>query len=135
MKDMNDFVRSYLGKWSEVRNKSTKEKQVWEEEEEEYEEEEEAEGHDDFGSDGESEGEEEEDDDAKGGVPTVASNYSTFEGVRIYDQPNKNNPNSYFKVNIEKKGVQYMHKQSACWLLSDKNGTLSSDRLKRVRQS
>jgi len=42
--------------------------------------------------------------------------------------------NSYFKVKINDT-TKFLHKQSAAWLLTDKNDRLSTDRLSRVMGS
>jgi hypothetical protein len=58
---------------------------------------------------------------------------SDFAGIRIADNINPMLKQSYFKIKINEKN-KYLHKQSACWLLSNKTTKLSSDRLSRVMQ-
>jgi hypothetical protein len=58
---------------------------------------------------------------------------SDFGGIRIADNINPLLKESYFKIKINEK-TKYLHKQSACWLLSNKTARLSSDRLPRVMQ-
>ena len=70
----------------------------------------------------------EEEDDR---IETVKAN---FDCMRIRDRIEPRFHDSYFKMKIN--GQQkYMHKQSACWLLTDKVMQLSKDRLSRVIQT
>jgi hypothetical protein len=52
---------------------------------------------------------------------------SDFAGIRIADNINPMLKQSYFKIKINEKN-KYLHKQSACSLLSSKTTKLSSDR-------
>ena len=61
------------------------------------------------------------------------STRSDFNGIRVVDNINPDFRQSYFKVKINE-NIKYLHKQSACWLLSNNVTKLSSDRLSRVRQ-
>ena len=61
------------------------------------------------------------------------STKSDFNGIRIVDHINPTLRHSYFKIKING-NIKYLHKQSACWLLSTNNTKLSSDRLSRVQQ-
>jgi len=61
------------------------------------------------------------------------STKSDFEGIRIVDTINPALRQSYFKVKLNGK-IKFLHKQSACWLLSNNITKLSSDRLSRVKQ-
>ncbi|CAF1614234.1 unnamed protein product [Rotaria sp. Silwood1] len=54
-----------------------------------------------------------------------------FTGMRIFDSINPAMKNSYFQVQINNK-TKFIHKQTACWLLTDKASRLSADRLSRV---
>ncbi|CAF4572529.1 unnamed protein product [Rotaria sp. Silwood1] len=63
-----------------------------------------------------------------------ASGRSQFHGMRVTDTVSPSLSSSYFCVEIDGK-KKYMHKQTACWLLTDDKAVLSSDRLKRVQQS
>ena len=63
----------------------------------------------------------------------INSTKSSFNGIRIVDQINPILRQSYFKVKINE-NIKYLHKQSACWLLSNEITKLSSDRLSRVKQ-
>lgn len=71
------------------------------------------------------------DDDENGEAWT--SKKSEFHGIKIVDNINPALKQSYFKININDK-TKYLHKQSACWLLSTRASKLSSDRLSRVMQ-
>lgn len=57
-----------------------------------------------------------------------------FRGMKIFDEIETCRRDSYFKLKIND-NYKYIHKQSACWLLTDKNVHLSNDRLSRVIQS
>ena len=61
------------------------------------------------------------------------STKSEFRGIKIVNNINPALTQSYFKIKINDK-TKYLHKQSACWLLSTKASKLSSDRLSRVMQ-
>ncbi|CAF1288691.1 unnamed protein product [Didymodactylos carnosus] len=54
-------------------------------------------------------------------------------GMRIRHEVPKDQQNCYFKIKIN--GTEkFLHKQTACFLLTNENSTLSSDRLSRVMQ-
>ena len=74
---------------------------------------------------------EEEDEDGGDGIETIKTN---FNSRKIHDhiQPSMNN--SYFKVEDQFCHQKFIHKQIACWLLTDRNNHLSNDRLSRVIQ-
>ena len=63
-----------------------------------------------------------------------ANGQSDFRGMRIVDDVSSSLRSSYFQVNIDNQ-VKYIHKQTACWLLTDSKADLSADRLKRVQQA
>jgi len=68
-------------------------------------------------------------------VPSVsASGKSQFLGMRVFDSISSTSAGSYFRIEIDGK-KKYMHKQTACWLLTDVKADLSADRLKRVQQT
>jgi hypothetical protein len=78
--------------------------------------------------------EEEEDtsDDEENISSVSASGKTHFHGMRVYDNiPSQSN--SYFCVEIDGK-IKFIHKQTACWLLTDEKASLSADRVKRVQQ-
>ncbi|CAF1245709.1 unnamed protein product [Rotaria sordida] len=56
-----------------------------------------------------------------------------FNGINIRDKINMEQENCYFKIKINGV-VKYMHKQTACWILTEENGKVSTDRLSRVMQ-
>ncbi|CAF3397249.1 unnamed protein product [Rotaria socialis] len=58
----------------------------------------------------------------------------TFHGCRIYDKINPQQSKKYFRIYIGS-SLKYIHKQTACWMLTDNRSHLSSDRLVRVRTS
>ncbi|CAF1501093.1 unnamed protein product [Rotaria sp. Silwood1] len=55
-----------------------------------------------------------------------------FKGCRIYDRINPQQMKKYFRINIDS-SVKYIHKQTACWLLTTSKSRLSNDRLQRVQ--
>ncbi|CAF2898412.1 unnamed protein product [Rotaria sp. Silwood2] len=61
----------------------------------------------------------------------LSTTKTNFSGIRLFNFINPDLKDSYFKIYLNN-GIKYMHKQTACWLLTDKNNQLSSDRLKRV---
>ncbi|CAF1323453.1 unnamed protein product [Rotaria sp. Silwood1] len=74
-----------------------------------------------------------ENDDENGNEEILNSTKSHFNGIKIVDDINPMLKQSYFKIKINEK-IKYLHKQSACWLLSNKITKLSSDRLSHVMQ-
>ncbi|CAF1483679.1 unnamed protein product [Rotaria sordida] len=74
-----------------------------------------------------------ENDDYNDEEEILNSTRSSFDGIKIVDNINPTLKHSYFKIKINDK-IKYLHKQSACWLLSNKSTRLSSDRLSRVMQ-
>ena len=63
-----------------------------------------------------------------------ANSKSNFHGMRVFDSIPTALSNSYFSITIDGRR-KYVHKQTACWLLTDSKTHLSSDRLERVQQS
>ncbi|CAF1124164.1 unnamed protein product [Adineta ricciae] len=57
-----------------------------------------------------------------------------FDGCRIYDNINPQQIKKYFHIRIGT-SYKYIHKQTACWLLSNSRDRPSSDRLLRVQKS
>jgi hypothetical protein len=57
-----------------------------------------------------------------------------FNGSRIFDRINPQHSNKYFRIRVSN-SLKYLHKQTACWLLTTNKARLSSDRLIRVRAS
>ncbi len=54
--------------------------------------------------------------------------------VVVYDKINPQQANKYFRIRVGS-AIKYLHKQTACWLLTTSKKRLSSDRLIRVRKS
>ncbi|CAM4912299.1 unnamed protein product [Rotaria socialis] len=75
----------------------------------------------------------ENDDDVVDEEDVLTSTKSEFNGIRVFDDIDPNLKQSYFKIKLNDK-IKYLHKQSACWLLSNKITKLSSDRLSRCKQ-
>ncbi|CAF3380489.1 unnamed protein product [Rotaria sp. Silwood2] len=57
-----------------------------------------------------------------------------FFGTKVYDTIKPGVQNTYFKVLINNQ-TKYLHKRSACWLLTDETNKLSNDRLLGVMQN
>jgi hypothetical protein len=57
----------------------------------------------------------------------------SVDGVRLVDRVNSETASCYFKVRIEGK-EKFLHKQTACWLLTEEKHSLSADRVMRVMQ-
>ena len=74
-----------------------------------------------------------ENDDSSDDEAVLTSQKSNFDEIKIRDHINPSLAHSYFKIKLNDK-VKYLHKQSACWLLSNNITKLSSDRLSRVAQ-
>jgi tRNA(His) 5'-end guanylyltransferase len=55
-----------------------------------------------------------------------------FQGCRIYDKVSPQQINKYFRIRLGS-SWKYVHKQTACWMLTDSKQRLSSDRLVRVK--
>jgi hypothetical protein len=58
----------------------------------------------------------------------------TFHSIRVSDNVPSHLSQSYFKVKINNKD-KFVHKSSACWILTNKDKKLSADRTKRVMQT
>ncbi|CAF3076569.1 unnamed protein product [Rotaria socialis] len=56
-----------------------------------------------------------------------------FKGCRIFNKINQQQINKYFRISVDS-SVKYIHKHSACWLLSTSKNRLSSDRLECVKE-
>ncbi|CAF4729851.1 unnamed protein product [Rotaria sp. Silwood2] len=59
---------------------------------------------------------------------------SQFKRMRIFNDIPTSQTKSYFRLKIGE-NEKYVHKQTACWLLTDDRTTLSADRLQRVQQT
>ena len=64
-------------------------------------------------------------------VDEIKTEKVNFTGMHIFDSLNPALKNSYFQVQINNK-TKFIHKQTTCWLLTDKASRLSADRLSRV---
>ncbi|CAF5000879.1 unnamed protein product, partial [Rotaria magnacalcarata] len=56
-----------------------------------------------------------------------------FSGVKVVDQVEPHIEHTYFKAKLNH-DTKFLHKQTACWLLTEEKSTLSNDRLLRVQQ-
>jgi hypothetical protein len=74
---------------------------------------------------------EDEQDDAPNLIDTRKED---FVGMKVLNTVQSHIEHSYFKVTINDDS-KYMHKQTACWLLTGEKSKISSDRLLRVQQS
>ncbi len=64
------------------------------------------------------------------------SSDASFRGMRVKESIDPTQSNSFFKVRRENDTTDvYIHKQTACWVLTNEKCSLSSDRLRRVTQS
>jgi hypothetical protein len=77
---------------------------------------------------------EEDEDEERNIISNSLSNVSreNFKGCRVYDRINPQQMKKHFRINIDS-SVKYIHKQTACWLLTTSKNRLSSDRLQRVQ--
>ncbi|CAF1921905.1 unnamed protein product [Rotaria magnacalcarata] len=79
------------------------------------------------------------DEDEEEEEDNITANYfsnvsrQNFKGCRIFDKIDPQQINKYFRISVDS-SVKYIHKQSACWLLSTSKNRLSSDRLERVKE-
>ncbi|CAF2975844.1 unnamed protein product [Rotaria sp. Silwood2] len=63
-----------------------------------------------------------------------SGNTSQFKVVRIFNEIPNSQMISYFRIKLNESD-KFMHKQIACWLLTDNKPTFSVDRLQRVQQA
>ncbi|CAM4930197.1 unnamed protein product [Rotaria socialis] len=56
-----------------------------------------------------------------------------FSGMRVFDKVRPELEKSYFELEIKRK-KKFIHKQTACWILTENKSVLSNDRLTRVTQ-
>ncbi|CAF5168519.1 unnamed protein product [Rotaria magnacalcarata] len=79
------------------------------------------------------------DEDEEEEEDNITANYfsnvsrQNFKGCRIFDKIDPQQINKYFRISVDSL-VKYIHKQSACWLLSTSKNRLSSDQLERVKE-
>ncbi|CAF2086345.1 unnamed protein product [Rotaria magnacalcarata] len=72
-----------------------------------------------------------EQDDTRNLINTTKDDYA---GIKIFNTVQTHIEHSYFKVKIND-DMKYMHKQTACWLLTGKKSKISNDRLLLVQQT
>ena len=72
----------------------------------------------------------EEEEDDKEQIKSIKTDFS---GIKLIDTIKPHLRKSYFEVQVNSE-TKYLHKQSACWLLTDNHSRLSNDRLSRVMQ-
>ncbi|CAF3827084.1 unnamed protein product [Rotaria sp. Silwood1] len=86
--------------------------------------------------DEEDENEEDEDEEQDLSHVLLDSSNVSFRGMRVKESIDPKQSDSFFKVRRENDTTDvYIHKQTACWVLTNEKSSLSSDRLKRVTQS
>ena len=86
---------------------------------------------DQFSSNSADEDEEDEENVIVTNVPQATQ--KKFNGCRIYDKINPQQSMKYFRICVGS-SYKFIHKQTACWLLTTDKQRLSSDRLIRVRK-
>ncbi|CAF3454281.1 unnamed protein product [Rotaria socialis] len=72
-----------------------------------------------------------EQDDTRNLINTTKDDYV---GMKIFNTVQTHIEHSYLKVTIND-DMKYMHKQTACWLLTGEKSKISNDRLLRVHQN
>ena len=76
---------------------------------------------------------EEEDEENVVATDVAHTEQKKFNGSRIYDKINTQQSKKYLRIRIGS-SYKFIHKQTACWLLTTDKQRLSSDRLIRVRK-
>jgi hypothetical protein len=74
---------------------------------------------------------EDEENDNQNSIKTIKTD---FHGIRVTDKIKPHIERTYFSVTINDE-TKFLHKQSACWLLSSEKSKLSSDRLLRIQHN
>ena len=136
---------------SKVKSRSTQPQQVFNDPSEEINNEDEDEDEDDEDEDEDDEDEDDEDEedteddtedehseDEEQDLSHVLldSSNASFRGMRVKESIDQSQSDSFFKVRRENDTTDvYIHKQTACWVLTNEKLSLSSDRLTRVTQS
>ena len=82
-------------------------------------------------NDGCSSDDENEENDIQDSINTTKKD---FAGMKVFRSVESDIEHSYFKVKVND-DTRYVHKQSACWILTDDKNKLSNDRLLRVTQT
>ncbi|CAF1358814.1 unnamed protein product [Rotaria sp. Silwood1] len=65
---------------------------------------------------------------------SINTTKNEFAGIKICSKVESDTEHCYFKVTIND-DTKYLHKQTACWLLTEEKSKLSNDRLLRVQQA
>ncbi|CAF1470116.1 unnamed protein product [Rotaria sp. Silwood1] len=73
---------------------------------------------------------EDEQDDTRNLINTTKEEFS---GMKVFNMVQPHIEHSYFKATIND-DIKYIHKRTACWLLTDEKSKMSNDRLLRVQQ-
>ena len=68
------------------------------------------------------------------GKEQIKSIRTDFSGIKLFDTIKPHLRKSYFEVQLNSE-TKYLHKQSACWLLTDNHSRLSNARLSNARLS
>lgn len=84
---------------------------------------------DDFSSDDDYDDEDEQDDTRN----LINTTKEEFTGMKVFNTVQPQKEHSYFKATINDE-IKYIHKQTACWLLTGEKNKMSNDRLLRVQQ-
>ncbi|CAF1142258.1 unnamed protein product, partial [Rotaria magnacalcarata] len=63
----------------------------------------------------------------------ITTTKKDFSGVKVADKVQPHIEHTYFKVKLNH-DTKFLHKQTACWLLTEDKSKLSNDRLLRVQQ-
>ncbi|CAF5225038.1 unnamed protein product [Rotaria magnacalcarata] len=84
--------------------------------------------------DGEFEVADDDDDDEQGDTRNlITTTKQEFSGMKVFNTMQSHIEHSYFKATIND-DIKYMHKQTACCLLTGEKSKMSTDRLLRVQQ-
>ena len=75
-----------------------------------------------------------DDDEQDGTRYSINTTKEDFVGMKVFNTCQPQTEHSYFKVTIND-DIKYMHKQTACWLLTGEKNKISNDRLLRVQQT
>ena len=90
---------------------------------------------DNSSSDNDSSGDDNTDDDEQDDTQNlINTTKKDFVGTKVFDTIESHKERSYFTVTIND-DTKYIHKQTACWLLTGENSKISNDRMLRVQQT
>lgn len=84
---------------------------------------------DGFSSNDDYDDEDEQDDT----INLINTTKEDFSGMKVFSTVQPHIEHSYFKATIND-NIKYIHKQTACWLLTGEKSKMSTDRLLRVQQ-